>query len=96
MEHYAARIACRVPAGDADVNQFGRTKYWRGTGDYWVIGLAPDSWAVVADPGREYLWILTRTPRLAAESIAAARTAAQDNGFDVERLVQTPQATGGP
>jgi apolipoprotein D and lipocalin family protein len=59
-------------------------------GDYWIIGLAPDySWAVVGDPGREYLWILARTPRLDAESMAAARTVAQDNGFDVGRLVQT-------
>ena len=66
-------------------------------GDYWIIGLAPDySWAVVGDPGREYLWILARTPRLEAESIAAARTAAQDNGFDVGRLVQTPQETRRP
>jgi apolipoprotein D and lipocalin family protein len=59
-------------------------------GDYWVVGLAPDySWAVVGDPDREYLWILARTPRLDAESMAAARAAAQDNGFDVVRLVQT-------
>ncbi len=64
-------------------------------GDYWIIGLAPDySWAVVGDPGREYLWILARTPRLDAESMTAARAVAQDNGFDVGRLVQTPQEAG--
>jgi apolipoprotein D and lipocalin family protein len=66
-------------------------------GDYWVIGLAPDySWAVVGDPSREYLWILARTPRLDSESMAAAHTAAQDNGFDVGRLVQTLQGAGRP
>ena len=66
-------------------------------GDYWIIGLAPDySWAVVGDPDREYLWILARTPTLDAESMAAARTAAQDNGFDVGRLMQTPQETRRP
>jgi len=66
-------------------------------GDYWIIGLAPDySWAVVGDPGREYLWILARMPRLDAESMAAARTAALDNGFDVRLLVQTPQKAGRP
>ena len=66
-------------------------------GDYWIIGLAPDySWAVVGDPGREYLWILARMPSLDAESMAAARTAALDNGFDVRRLVQTPQKAGRP
>ena len=66
-------------------------------GDYWIIGLAPDySWAVVGDPGREYLWILARTPRLDAESMAAARAAAQTNGFDIGRLVQTAQEAGRP
>ena len=62
-------------------------------GDYWIIGLASDySWAVVGDPDRNYLWILARTPNLTDESVAAARAAARDNGFDVGRLMQTPQA----
>ena len=62
-------------------------------GDYWIIGLAPDySWAVVGAPGRDYLWILARAPGLDDESAAAARAAARDNGFDVERLVPTPRA----
>jgi apolipoprotein D and lipocalin family protein len=61
-------------------------------GDYWIIGLAPDySWSVVGEPGRNYLWILARAPRLDDESIAAARLAARTNGYDVERLVPTPQ-----
>ena len=34
-------------------------------GDYWIIQLAPDySYAVVGHPGRDYLWILSRTPQL--------------------------------
>ena len=62
-------------------------------GDYWIIGLAPDySWAVVGDPGRDYLWILARAPSLDDESAALARAAARNNGFEVERLVPTPQA----
>ena len=61
-------------------------------GDYWIIGLAPDySWAVVGDPGRDYLWILARAPHLDDDSIAVARAAARDNGFDVDRLVPTSQ-----
>lgn len=62
-------------------------------GDYWIVGLAPDySWAVVGDPGRDYLWILARAPHLDDESTARARAAARDNGFDVDRLVPTSQA----
>jgi apolipoprotein D and lipocalin family protein len=66
-------------------------------GDYWIIGLAPDySWAVVGDPSREYLWILARTPHLEPDALAAARETARTNGFDIERLVQTPQIGAGP
>jgi apolipoprotein D and lipocalin family protein len=46
---------------------------------------------VVGDPSRDYLWILGRTPELADEPTTAARAAARNNGFDVERLVLTPQ-----
>jgi apolipoprotein D and lipocalin family protein len=61
-------------------------------GDYWIIGLAPDySWAVVGDRGRDYLWILARTPHLDDDSTARARRAARDNGFDIDRLVPTAQ-----
>jgi apolipoprotein D and lipocalin family protein len=66
-------------------------------GDYWIIGLAPDySWAVVGDPSREYLWILARTPQLDGEPGASARAAARNNGFDVRRLVPTPQTNHAP
>jgi len=59
-------------------------------GDYWVIGLAADySWAVIGEPGRDYLWILARTPQLDDASVAAARAAARASGYDVERLVET-------
>jgi apolipoprotein D and lipocalin family protein len=62
-------------------------------GDYWIIGLAPDySWAVVGDPGRDYLWILARAPHLDDDSLAAARAVARDNGFEVDRLMPTSQA----
>ena len=61
-------------------------------GDYWIIGLAPDySWAVVGEPGRNYLWILARAPQLGAESMAAARAAASASGYDLGRLELTPQ-----
>lgn len=86
----------------ADVNTHARLKVrfapawlsWLPAvwGDYWVIGLAADySWAVVGDPGRQYLWILSRTPRLDDAALGAARAAARDNGFNVDRLVATPQ-----
>jgi lipocalin/ligand-binding SRPBCC domain-containing protein len=66
-------------------------------GDYWIISLAPDySWAVVGDPGRDYLWILSRTPSLDDASMEAARAAARENGFNTTRLVPTAQAETTP
>jgi lipocalin/uncharacterized protein YbjT (DUF2867 family)/ligand-binding SRPBCC domain-containing protein len=65
-------------------------------GDYWIVGLAPDySWAVVGDPGRDYLWVLARTPDLNEDAVAAARAAARASGFNVDRLVRTSQARSG-
>lgn len=61
-------------------------------GDYWVIGLAPDySWAVVGDPSRQYLWVLSRTPALDGETYARALATATAQGFDVSKLVLTAQ-----
>jgi apolipoprotein D and lipocalin family protein len=65
-------------------------------GDYWIIGLADDySWATVGSPDRKYLWILSRTPRLDADALTAARARAAANGFEVDRLVTTSQSGAG-
>src|SRR3982751_6896864 len=35
-------------------------------GDYWILGVGPEySYAVVGDPSRTYLWILSRTAAMA-------------------------------
>jgi len=61
-------------------------------GDYWIIGLAPDySYAVVGDPSRKYLWILSRTPRLEGPSYDKALEIVKTNGFDPNRLERTKQ-----
>jgi apolipoprotein D and lipocalin family protein len=58
-------------------------------GDYNIIELAPDySFAVVGNPDRKFLWILSRKPQLdeAIYKQVVERAAAQ--GFDVSRLVR--------
>jgi apolipoprotein D and lipocalin family protein len=68
--------------------------FWPFYGDYWVIGLDPDyRWALVGSPGREFLWVLSRTPELAAAEEAAALSVARREGFSVtglQRSVPTP------
>jgi apolipoprotein D and lipocalin family protein len=69
--------------------------FWPFYGDYWVIGLDPEyRWAVVGDPEREYLWVLSRTPAMAAEDYAKAVGIARAEGFAVERLRPTRQGGG--
>lgn len=64
--------------------------FWPFYGDYWVLGLAPDyRWAVVGDPRREYLWVLSRTPAMAPADYAAALDIARREGFDTARLRAT-------
>ncbi len=61
-------------------------------GDYWVIDLDPAyQLAAISEPRREYLWILSRTPRVdpAAYQALLGRLSAQ--GFDKQRLVLSPQ-----
>ncbi|MCO6509764.1 MAG: lipocalin family protein [Aridibacter famidurans] len=61
-------------------------------GDYWVIDLAEDySYAVVGDPKREYLWILSRTPELETSVYQEILRSVEEKGFDPGKLVKTPQ-----
>ncbi len=63
-----------------------------GWGNYWVIGLAPDyRYAVVGEPSREYLWILSRTPALAEQDRLAIDELLRAQGYDPAKLVATPQ-----
>ena len=57
-------------------------------GNYWVIGLEPDySVAVVGTPGRKYLWILAREPKISAAKLDRWKAKARELGFPVERLI---------
>src|SRR5918997_3406158 len=61
-------------------------------GDYQIIELAPDySHALVGDPSRKYLWILSRAPRMDEETYRKLTEAARSQGFDVSRLIRTKQ-----
>lgn len=65
--------------------------FWPFKGDYWVIDLDKDyRWAVVGDPRRKYLWILSRAPQLPAATLGRIRARAAAQGYDVSRLRPTP------
>ncbi len=66
--------------------------FWPFKADYWIIGLDPDyRWAVVGNPSRKYLWVLSRTPQLPADQLKAALAAASSQGYDLSKLHYTSQ-----
>jgi apolipoprotein D and lipocalin family protein len=67
--------------------------FWPFKGNYWIIDLAEDySFAVVGDPTRKYLWILSRTPRMEPSLYAEIVTRVAARGFDTSRLVASDQS----
>lgn len=66
--------------------------FWPFRGDYWIIDLADDySWVVVGHPSREYLWILSRTPKLDNDLTAELIEKIRTKGFDTSKIIFTEQ-----
>jgi apolipoprotein D and lipocalin family protein len=64
--------------------------FWPFRSDYWIIGLDEAyRWAVVGNPNRKYLWILSRTPQLPPAELERALAAARAQGYDTAGLVFT-------
>lgn len=67
--------------------------FWPFKADYWVLGLDPEyRWAVVGNPNRKYLWVLSRTPQIPPALLAAALASASGQGFDLTQLRYTAQS----
>lgn len=60
-------------------------------GAYWIIGLDEKdyAWAVVGHPSRQFLWILSRTPEMDAETYARVLRLVSERGYDPARLVRS-------
>ncbi|MCG6884666.1 MAG: lipocalin family protein [Silicimonas sp.] len=62
--------------------------------DYWVLWVDEGyRTAVVGSPSGRAGWILNRDPQIPADRLEAARSVLAFNGYDVSRLVRTPQGT---
>lgn len=65
-------------------------------GDYQVIALGEGyDYAVVGTPDRAFLWVLSRTPTMDPERYRRLLDEAKGQGFDVAKVVETPQARTG-
>lgn len=56
--------------------------------DYWVIAVDPQyQWAIVGEPDREYLWILSRSPSMERARFEELKARAQAMGYDLSPLI---------
>lgn len=65
-----------------------------GHAPYWVMALDEDyRTAMVGQPDRKYLWLLSRTPHMDEHVYQAYLQQAQQQGYDLSELMRTPHST---
>ncbi len=66
--------------------------FWPFKGDYWIIDLADDySYAVVSNPDKKYLWILSRTQKMNDGVYQEILSRLKSKGYDLSKLKKTTQ-----
>ncbi len=60
-------------------------------GDYWILKIDPQyQVALVGDPSRKYLWLLSRTPTLSDDVITSFLDTAKEQGYrQLDQLIYT-------
>lgn len=57
-------------------------------GDYWVLYVSDDyKTAIVGNPNRRYLWLLSRTPEVNETVREELLSKARQQGYDTTRLI---------
>ena len=65
---------------------------WPFKADYWIIDLDQSyQYAVVGQPDRQRLWILSRQPTIAEATLNQIYRRLHANGYDTSRIELTPQ-----
>jgi len=61
--------------------------FWPFKGNYWIIGLDEDyQYAIVSEPDRQYLWILSRFPTMDDQKLEVLKNFILSKGFDLTYL----------
>ncbi|CAN5535360.1 lipocalin family protein [soil metagenome] len=64
--------------------------FWPFSGNYWILDVGPGyEYALVGEPARKYLWILSRTPELEKIIIEKLVQKAINRGFNTHHLIFT-------
>lgn len=68
------------------------TFFWPFSGNYWIIDLDENyKYAVVGEPGRNYLWILSRTPKMDQSTYDSIISRLIEQKYDIAKLKKYPQ-----
>lgn len=63
---------------------------WPFKGDYWILDIGKEyEYALVGNPSRENLWILSRSPKLNGNSLKKLKNIAIREGFNINNLIFT-------
>ena len=88
----SAKGAARVADSKGPNTKLKVTFFWSFSGNYWIIELDPEyRWVVVGEPGRDYLWILCREPRMDEAVYNQIIERVKQQGYEVGRLMKTAQ-----
>lgn len=84
-----ARAEGRAVLVKDEVSKLKVTFFWPFSGNYWVIELDDKdySYAVVSEPKRKYLWILTRSPVMDSKRVEEIKDRLTKNGFNCNRIL---------
>lgn len=88
----SAKGTARVANPNGPNSKLKVTFFWPFAGNYWIIGLDPEyRWALVGEPDRKYLWILSREPEMDEALFDRIVASAREQGYETDRLMKTPQ-----
>lgn len=62
--------------------------FWFFYGDYFVLELDPDyQWALIGSSSDNYLWILSRTPKMETKEFEGILNRAKERGYSLDDLI---------
>ena len=90
------QIQGRAELVDLDTQAKLKVIFFGQAAPYWVVALdgsdgeEPYQWSIVSVPGKQVIWILSRTKTMPAEQREAIEAHLLERGFPVDTLIDTP------
>ena len=81
------------PAKDGQIGKLEVSFFLSFYSDYNILELDKDyEWVLVGSSTDKYLWILSRTPKIAPETLNYILEKAQERGYDTNKLIFIQQS----